>query len=64
MLKVIKTDEEYQEALGRLYDLMQMDLADDSNELNEMEALGLFIEHYEDKHYPIAPPSPYRCHYL
>lgn len=58
MLKVIKNEREYEDALGRVYDLMQLNLADDSPELNELEALSLFIEHYEEKHYPIASPSP------
>ena len=58
MLKLIKNEGEYKDALGRVYNLMQMDLADDSPELDELEALSLFIEHYEDKHYPIALPSP------
>ncbi|GAB4042048.1 helix-turn-helix domain-containing protein [Spirosoma jeollabukense] len=58
MLKVIKTEAEYEAALERVYDLMQLDLADDSDESNELEALALFIEDYESKHYPIAPPSP------
>lgn len=58
MLKVIKNEREYEDALARVYSLMQMDLADDSSKLDELEALSLFIEHYEDKHYPIALPSP------
>lgn len=58
MLKVIKNEGEYEDALARVYLLMQLDLADDSPELNELEALSLFVEHYEEKHYPIAPPSP------
>lgn len=37
---------------------MQLDLADNSLELDELEALSLFIEYYEDKHYLIAAPSP------
>ncbi|WP_332369762.1 hypothetical protein [Spirosoma telluris] len=58
MLKVIKNEQEYESALERVYDLMQMDMVDDSTESDELEALVLFIEHYEAKHYPIAPPSP------
>lgn len=58
MSKVIKTEHEYEDALERAYDLMQMDLAEGSTELDELEAISLFIEHYEDKHYPIAPPTP------
>lgn len=58
MLKVIKTEQEYEAALERVYTLMQLDLADNSPELDELEALSLFVEYYEDKHYPIAVPSP------
>jgi HTH-type transcriptional regulator/antitoxin HigA len=58
MLKVIKNEQEYEAALERAYVLMQMDLVDDSSESDELDALALFIEHYESKHYPIAPPSP------
>lgn len=58
MLKVIKNEREYENALARVYDLMQMDLADNSPESDELEALSLFVEHYEDKHYPIGLPSP------
>ena len=58
MLRVIKNEREYEDALERIYNLMQMDLADDSPESDELEVLALFVEDYESKHYPIAPPSP------
>jgi HTH-type transcriptional regulator/antitoxin HigA len=58
MLKVIKTEAEYEDALERIYNLMQMDLVDDSPESDELDALALFVEDYENKHYPIAPPTP------
>jgi len=58
MLKVIKTESEYENALERVYTLMQMDLVDDSPESDELEVLALFIEDYEARHYPIAPPTP------
>lgn len=58
MLKVIKTEEEYEAALERVFNLMQIDLVDNSPESDELEALALFIEDYENKHYLIAPPSP------
>ena len=54
MLKVIKNED----ALERIYNLMQMDLATNSPELDELEALSLFVEYYENKYYPIASPSP------
>lgn len=58
MLKIIKTEAEYNAAIERIYDLMQMDLADDSPESDELQALALFVEDYESRHYPIAPPNP------
>ncbi len=58
MLKVIKNEREYEDALARVYDLMQLDLADNSPELDELETLSLFVEYYEDKYYPIDPPNP------
>ena len=44
--------------MARVYRLMQLDLADGSPELDELEVLSLFVEHYEEKHYLIALPSP------
>lgn len=55
---LIKTEEQYEEALERAYDLMQLDLTEESVELNELELLGVLIEQYEKIHYPIAPPHP------
>jgi HTH-type transcriptional regulator / antitoxin HigA len=61
MLKIegiIKTKEQYEIALERVYTLMQLDLKEGSSELNEAELLGVLIEQYEKIHYPIAPPHP------
>jgi HTH-type transcriptional regulator / antitoxin HigA len=58
MLKVIKTEGEYEDALERVYTLMQLELAEDSPESDELDALVLFVEDYERRHYPIAPPNP------
>jgi HTH-type transcriptional regulator / antitoxin HigA len=59
MLKInglIKTEEQYEIALERVYDLMQLDLKEGTRELNEAELLGVLIEQYEKVHYPIALP--------
>lgn len=58
MLKVIKSEREYEDTLECIYTLMQLDLADDSEESNELAGLALFVEDYEKKHHPVAPPSP------
>ncbi len=51
---LIKTEEQYETALERVYDLMQLDLKEGS----KAELLGVLIEQYEKIHYPIAPPHP------
>ncbi|TAH02187.1 MAG: transcriptional regulator [Sphingobacteriales bacterium] len=58
MLKIIKTESEYENALERAYFLMQQDLAPNGLLTDELEMLTLLIEHYEKAHYPISPPSP------
>lgn len=58
MLKVIKTESEYEEALAKAYELIQEDFENESKAADELELLTLLIEHYEEQRYPIAPPSP------
>ncbi len=58
MIKILKTEQDLDNALARVYDLMQVDLVPDSTEMDELELLSLLVEHYEDEHYPIAPPNP------
>ena len=54
--KIIKTEQEYQEALERVYILM--DAAAGSVQEEELELLVLLVEKYEEEHYPIDPPDP------
>lgn len=58
MLKVIKTEAEYELALEKAYALMQKDIVLNSKEADELDLLTLLIEHYEAAHYSISPPSP------
>jgi len=58
MLKIIKNEPEYENALAKAYELIQLDLKEGSSESDELEILTLLIEHYEKEHYPISPPSP------
>ena len=55
---LLKTEEQYETALERAYDLFQLDLKEGDTELDELELLGVLIEQYEKKHYPIGPPHP------
>ena len=53
MAKRIKTEEQYQDALARLYNLMQSDVKEGSETSEEMEALSVLIKEYELAHYPL-----------
>ncbi len=58
MLKIIKTEEEYEIALEKAYSLMQHDIVSGSEQADELELITLLIEHYEERNYPILNPSP------
>ena len=58
MLKIIRTEQEYDLASDRTHQLMQLKIALGSVESKELDLITLLIEHYEKEHYPIAPPSP------
>jgi HTH-type transcriptional regulator/antitoxin HigA len=55
-VKVIKTEEEYNQALKRLEVIF--DAPADSTEGDEAELLAILIENYEEEHYPIEAPDP------
>jgi HTH-type transcriptional regulator/antitoxin HigA len=58
MLKVIKTKKAYETALNRIYELMQLELKNNSDDLNELEILSILVEDYENKSFPISLPDP------
>ena len=58
MLKPIKTEDQYNEALAHIYELMQGDIKPDSVESDELEILTLLIKEFETEHYPIPSPNP------
>ena len=55
-IKVIKTEEEYNQALKRFEIIF--DALADTPEGDEAELLAILIEKYEDEHYPIEAPDP------
>ena len=55
-LKPIKTEQDYIAALKRLEDIFDSKLG--TPESDELEILGLMVEDYENKHYPIEAPDP------
>lgn len=54
--KLIKTKKDYQVALKRLEEIF--DTHKNTPEGEELELLGVLIEHYENKHFPIGLPDP------
>jgi len=58
MLKPIKTDIEYNDALARVYELMQTDLTEGSVNSDELEVLSILVKEYELVRYPLAHPNP------
>lgn len=58
MLKPIKTEEQYNGALARVYELLQMDLTENSPASDELEVLSILIKEYELVHYNIPSPNP------
>jgi HTH-type transcriptional regulator / antitoxin HigA len=55
-LKPIKTEADYRLALKRLEEIF--DVKPDTRESDELEILGLMVDYYENKHYPIEAPDP------
>jgi len=55
-LKPIKTEADYRAALKRLEDVFDAKLG--TPESDELDILGLMVDDYENKHYPIDAPDP------
>jgi len=59
--KILKTEQEYNEACKRIYTLINSTdkaIEPDSPEGEEIELLSLLVEKYEQEHYPVKAPSP------
>ncbi|MEX1189734.1 MAG: helix-turn-helix domain-containing protein [Bacteroidia bacterium] len=55
-IRPIKTEDDYNKALGRLE--LIFDAVPNSKKGDEAEILSLLIENYENKYYPIESPDP------
>lgn len=58
MLRPIKNKEQYEEALERVYSLMQKDVQVGSKLSDKLEVMSILVKEYENKHYPLAKPHP------
>ena len=57
-IKPIRTENDYEQALGRVEELWASPCG--SPERDELHALEMLIEAYEEEHYPIDPPESAR----
>jgi HTH-type transcriptional regulator/antitoxin HigA len=55
-IKPIKTENDYRDALKRLEQIFDAPIG--SADSDEADVLGLMIDEYEKKHYPIDAPDP------
>ena len=58
MLKPIKTEEQYEEALEKIWYLMDSQPVLDTPKGDELDILVTLVEAYEAKHYPIPVVEP------
>lgn len=58
MIRPIKNSKQYEDALSRIYELMQRDIKAASKESDELEILSILVKEYELKHFPIPKPNP------
>ncbi|MBC8947084.1 MULTISPECIES: helix-turn-helix domain-containing protein [Xenorhabdus] len=56
--RIIKSDEDYDLAMIRLTELMDLNPEENTPDSDELELLALLIERYESVHYPTEKPSP------
>ncbi len=55
-IRPIKTDADYQMALNRFEDIFDAQVG--THESDEADILGIVIDEYENKHFPIEAPDP------
>ncbi|MEQ9378235.1 MAG: transcriptional regulator [Imperialibacter sp.] len=55
-LKLIKTERDYRKALERLDEIFDAKIG--TPESDEADVIGLLVDEYEKKHYPIEAPDP------
>ncbi len=55
-IRPIRTKEDYKAMLATVSALIDLDPEPNSPEGEQLEALGLLLEAYEAKYYPVTPP--------
>lgn len=55
---IINTEEHYNFVLARIYELLQTNILEGSDEDSEIQLLTLLTEDFEKRFYSISPPNP------
>src|ERR1700683_756568 len=58
MLRRVKNKKQYEEALAKIYGLMQKNIKTGSQQSDELEVLSILVKQYEMEHYPVPKPKP------
>jgi HTH-type transcriptional regulator/antitoxin HigA len=58
MLTPIKSEQQYEDALERVYMLMQTEVTAGSKESDELEVLSILIKEYEHESHAVPQPNP------
>jgi HTH-type transcriptional regulator/antitoxin HigA len=58
MLRPVKNNKQYEDALARIYGLMQKSIKTGSPQSDELEVLSILVKQYEIEHYPVPKPKP------
>ncbi|HCW07536.1 MAG TPA: transcriptional regulator [Cytophagales bacterium] len=58
MIKPIKNNKQYNEALKAIYGLMQKDIKPETRESDNLEVLSILVKEYELAHFPLPKPNP------
>jgi len=59
--RVIKTEKEYNQAISRIYELINSDsqaIEPGTDKGDELEILSILVERYENDHFPVEVPEP------
>ena len=57
-IKIIKSEEEYQQYLDWAYEMFDKNVLPESPEGEKLQVVLLLIRQYEDQHYPVQKPDP------
>jgi HTH-type transcriptional regulator/antitoxin HigA len=58
MLSPIKTTQQHNNALARIYELLQIGVTEGTEQADELEVLSILVEAYEKKFFPFPKANP------